>query len=171
MTVAEEGSFTKAALRLNISQPAVSQHVSELEKTTGVRLFERLHGEVRLSHQGYVFRQHAERILSAYRSASLLFSPQASAIVRIDASDEVYKYLQSAFDLFSQIHPEVEFIRSCGDDSELKFELKAAPKIMGGISATHNIISNLSLCVLPSDRFAETELCAILRGFLSDTIS
>ena len=41
MTVAKEGSFTKAAAKLNISQPAVSQHVSELEKTTGVKLFER----------------------------------------------------------------------------------------------------------------------------------
>ena len=49
ITVAAEGSFTKAASVLNISQPAVSQNVSELERVTGVRLFDRLPGKVKLT--------------------------------------------------------------------------------------------------------------------------
>ena len=38
MTVAAEGSFTKAAQALNISQPAVSQHIAELEKNGSITL-------------------------------------------------------------------------------------------------------------------------------------
>ena len=170
MTVAAEGSFTKAAQVLNISQPAVSQHISELEKYTGVKLFDRLHGEVRLTPQGQVFSRHSARILEAYRSASLLFSPMEPASVRVKASDEVYAYVEEALCLFSQMHPEVTLTRSDDQDCELQFRLVPAPKIMGGISATHNIISNMSLCLQPSDAFAETELCKSIRGFLADFI-
>ena len=42
MTVAQAGSFTKAASVLGISQPAVSQNVAELERLSGRKLFERL---------------------------------------------------------------------------------------------------------------------------------
>jgi DNA-binding transcriptional LysR family regulator len=171
MTVAQEKSFTKAANLLNISQPAVSQHISELEKMSGVKLFERLHGEVRLTTQGSVFLEHAARILQAYRSASSLFSPMSEALVRVKASDEVYACLQDAFATFSQMHPEVEFRRSEDTDSELSFVLKPAPKTMGGIYATHNIISTMYLFCKPSEAFAQTELFNRLRGFLSDTIS
>ena len=171
MTVAQEKSFTKAANLLNISQPAVSQHISELERMAGVKLFERLHGEIRLTEQGSVFREHAARILQAYKSASSLFSPMVPALVRVNASDEVFACLKDAFAMFSQMHSEVEFLRSDESDSELCFELKPAPKTMGGISATHNIISTMYLLCKPSEAFAQTELFSSLRGFLSDTIS
>ena len=49
MAVASEGSFTKAASVLGVSQPAVSQNVADLERMTGVKLFERLRGEVNLT--------------------------------------------------------------------------------------------------------------------------
>ena len=98
MAVAQEGSFTKAAAKLNISQPAVSQHISELEKTTGVKLFERLRGEVALTEQGRVFQIHAKRILDAYMSASSLFQPEQPAAITIKASDEVYLYIYKALE-------------------------------------------------------------------------
>ena len=46
MAVADEGSFTKAAARLGVTQPAVSQNIADLEKVTGQKLFERMRGEV-----------------------------------------------------------------------------------------------------------------------------
>ena len=46
MAVAEEGSFTKAAASLGVTQPAVSQNIADLEKVTGQKLFERMRGEV-----------------------------------------------------------------------------------------------------------------------------
>ena len=126
MAVAKEGSFTKAAAELNISQPAVSQHISELERTTGVKLFERLHGEIKLTQPGYVFQIHAKRILDAYSSASALFSPFQPTALRVKTSDEVYLYIYKALELFSQIHPEVHFHRSDVPDTELAFSLLPA---------------------------------------------
>lgn len=171
MAVAEEGSFTKAASVLSITQPAVSQNISELERTTGVRLFDRLRGEVRLTEQGRVFRTHVSRILEAYKSTSNLFSSVSETIVRVKASDELYEYVSRALDLFGNIHPEVKFVRSDDEDSELTFRFVKAPTIMGGIPATHNIISTMFLMCKPSEDFTQTELFDMLRGFMSDIIS
>ena len=41
VTVMQAGSMGKAAQRLNISQPAISRSIAELEQTFGVRLLER----------------------------------------------------------------------------------------------------------------------------------
>ncbi len=73
MTVAAERSFTKAASVLGISQPAVSQNISELEKVMDIRLFDRLRGEVAITPQGLVFQQHASRILSSYEDLNMVF--------------------------------------------------------------------------------------------------
>ena len=176
MTVAKEGSFTKAAARLNISQPAVSQHISELERITGVKLFERLRGEVVLTDQGRVFQIHAKRILDAYMSACSLFSPAESATVTIKASEEVYLYIYKALEQYMNIHPGVQVLRSDDDAADLRFILAPAPqfpqaqKNMGGISATHNMISLLYLYCQPSETFSQTALSESLRRYLSDSL-
>lgn len=171
ITVAEEGNFTKAASRLAISQPAVSQNISELERVTGVRLFERLRGEVKLTEAGCILKSHAMRILSAYTSASHLFSPMQPATVRVNASDEVYACLSDAFALFMAVHPVIQIVRSDAHECDLSFVLRPAPKAMGGISATHNVIASLYLFCQPSESFAGTELFESLKGFLADAIS
>lgn len=74
ITVAQEGSFTLAARKLHVSQPAVSQNISELEKTLGTVLFERLRGEVRLTDAGSLFKGYAEQILHWYGAAADAFS-------------------------------------------------------------------------------------------------
>lgn len=51
-TVADEGSMSMAAKKMHISQPSVSQAVSELEKYYGVKLFERLSQKIYLTKEG-----------------------------------------------------------------------------------------------------------------------
>ena len=170
MTVAKEGSFTKAAAELNISQPAVSQHISELERTTGTKLFERLHGEINLTEPGKIFQFRAKEILDAYSAAATLFSPFEPATVRIKVSEELYLYIYKVLEAFMNIHPEVQIVRSSDEDSELSFSLNPAPKIMGGISATHNVISYLTLSCQPSEAFSQTALFKSLRSFLADSL-
>lgn len=52
VAVAEAGSFTRAAFRLNISTPMVTLHVRRLEEHLGVRLFNRSTRRVDLTAEG-----------------------------------------------------------------------------------------------------------------------
>jgi len=62
LDVIERGSFTAAADRIGISQPAVSLQVRQLEKRLGLRLVERVGKTVRPTQAGLVLIEHARRI-------------------------------------------------------------------------------------------------------------
>lgn len=62
ITIAEEGSFSKAAKRLIISQPSLSQYVQKLEEDLGAQLFVRS-SPLRLTTEGRVYVEAAKRIL------------------------------------------------------------------------------------------------------------
>ena len=80
--VAALGSFTAAARALGISQPAVSQHIAELEKNVGGQLFERGRGSVRLTARGRLFLEHAEGILADYRRLDNEFRVPETTLLR-----------------------------------------------------------------------------------------
>ena len=61
--VAELGSFSQAAERLFLTQPAVSKRVAALESELGIRLFDRLDRQVRLTEAGRALLPHAYRLL------------------------------------------------------------------------------------------------------------
>jgi DNA-binding transcriptional LysR family regulator len=67
--VADRRSFTQAATLLNISQPAVSQHVARLEKELGFPLLERSPRHVRLTAAGEVFLRHVDSLLTGLDDA------------------------------------------------------------------------------------------------------
>ncbi|MEO0565215.1 MAG: LysR family transcriptional regulator [Chloroflexota bacterium] len=61
--VTEEGSFSAAAERMHLSQPAVSRHMQELEDTLGIRLFRRGRRGVTLTPGGEILREYTQKIL------------------------------------------------------------------------------------------------------------
>lgn len=64
MLVADLGSFSGAARRLGLTQPAVSFQVKSLEKELGADLIDRSHGRVVLTPAGRTAYSHAGRILA-----------------------------------------------------------------------------------------------------------
>jgi len=60
LAVVEEGSFSRAALRMHVSQPSLSQQIRALEKQVGGDLLERLPRSVRLTAAGKAFLPHAQ---------------------------------------------------------------------------------------------------------------
>lgn len=68
-SVAETGSFTRAAEREQIAQPSLSQQIIKLEEELGVRLFDRLGRTVRLTDPGQIFLPRARAILNELRAA------------------------------------------------------------------------------------------------------
>lgn len=63
LAVAEAGSFSRAADRLGISQPSVSQQMRDLEASLRVSLFQRKGKRISLTSSGLVFQEHARAVL------------------------------------------------------------------------------------------------------------
>ena len=63
VAVAEEGSFSKAAQRLRLSQPTISAHIVELEKRAGMALFTRTTRRVVLTREGAEMLAEARRLI------------------------------------------------------------------------------------------------------------
>ena len=78
--VVEEESFTLAAARLGISQPAVSQNIAELEKAVGRKLFLRNRYTVQLNADGVAFNEYASQIEYWYGALNAAFLPEIPAL-------------------------------------------------------------------------------------------
>jgi LysR family transcriptional regulator, cyn operon transcriptional activator len=63
LAVAEAGSFSRAADRLGISQPSVSQQMRDLEAGLRVSLFQRRGKRILLTSTGLIFQEHARTLL------------------------------------------------------------------------------------------------------------
>jgi DNA-binding transcriptional LysR family regulator len=68
--LAEQLHFTKAALLLNVAQPALSHQIKQLEAELGTQLVERTNRRVRLTAAGEVFLDRAMRILEQLDQAA-----------------------------------------------------------------------------------------------------
>ena len=71
IAVAEELHFSRAAERLHVSQPPLSQQIKQLEEEVQVRLFERSKRWVRLTSAGRLFLEHARQVLMEVDGAVL----------------------------------------------------------------------------------------------------
>ena len=69
VAVARAGSFRRAAERLHLSQPALSQHVAELERGLGARLFDRRGRQIALTEAGRILEDHAHRVFATLHGA------------------------------------------------------------------------------------------------------
>jgi LysR family transcriptional regulator, transcriptional activator of the cysJI operon len=84
--VAAEGSFSKAADRLLLSQPAVSQHIRDLENSLQATLFIRGSRGVRLTPAGEILLEHTRLILNKLAEAE-------SAISQLKKFENVSLYI------------------------------------------------------------------------------
>jgi LysR family nitrogen assimilation transcriptional regulator len=78
--IAEAGSLSKASERLHVAQPALSFHLSRLEREMGVVLMQRTNRGIVLTEHGVVFLKHATRILKEVTVTVTAFKSCTAAI-------------------------------------------------------------------------------------------
>lgn len=96
ITAARTLSFTRAAGQLDISQPAVSKHVAELEARYGLQLFTRRGSRLELTDAGRTLLDAAERLADDYRRLEYemsLCTGQTEGELRLGASTTIAQYL------------------------------------------------------------------------------
>ena len=82
VAVAEQGSVSRAAQNLSISQSSVTEAIKELESDLGVSLFERHPRGLAITQRGHQFLRHATKILADVSDARRSFSATRQAACR-----------------------------------------------------------------------------------------
>jgi DNA-binding transcriptional LysR family regulator len=111
-SVVQEGSITGAANVLNISQPAVSQSIRQLEEGLGVKLFLRAPKGIRLTAEGNTLYEYVrkgyETILLGEATLSRMLGLEQGEI-RIGASDMTLKFFLLPFlEEFHEKYPKIK---------------------------------------------------------------
>jgi len=75
VALAETGSFTAAARRLNLTQPTLSASISEIERQLGTSLIFREHRGIRLTDAGHQFFIKARSVEREFRAAETMLIP------------------------------------------------------------------------------------------------
>ncbi len=67
LSVVEHGSYTRAAEKLSLTQPAVSQHIRQLERELGIKIFNRVGNSIKPTSEGLLVIQYARRNIALYQ--------------------------------------------------------------------------------------------------------
>ena len=111
VAVAEEQHFSRAADRLGISQPPLTEHVQALERELGTSLFQRTTRSVTLTEDGQNFLPHARRILADIDRCGEVIRDarwQRMQTLRIGILHaHAYTFLPRLFSMWAQSHPDI----------------------------------------------------------------
>lgn len=114
VAVAEELHFGRAARRLNMSQPPLSQQIRRLEAVLGLRLFERTRRSVQLTKPGELLLAHAVPMLAALDDVAELVQAAArgeAGLLRVGYTAASASHLvPSIVRAFKRRHPAVELV-------------------------------------------------------------
>jgi DNA-binding transcriptional LysR family regulator len=174
VTVVEEGSFSKAALRVYRTQPAVSIAIRRLEEEIGAPLFERSQKTPVLTQAGELLYDYAKRILSL-RDQTVNVVAELKSLrrgrVRIGANESTSLYLLPHLILeYRALHPDVmvEIFRQSSErlsrevlDRNVDFALMAFEPVDGDLESFPVLRDELVLITHPEHYLAKLKSVAV----------
>ncbi|MCB2067309.1 MAG: LysR family transcriptional regulator [Erythrobacter sp.] len=125
LALVDEGSFTRAAQRLRVTQPTISAGVADLERQLGARLFERDKGGVHMTERGGAFLPQARDLEARFRQAEMFGEdrPAVSAQLRVGVIPTLPAAMLGGLARMLATDWDVEFVD--GTDYELRAALTA----------------------------------------------
>lgn len=125
-SVAELGSFTRAAVEFNCTQSAVSMQVRRLEQILGKILLVRNSRQVRLTESGRIVLTYAKRILRLNDQVlSEIGEPEVQGVVRLGIPDDYAAYfLPKVLSHFGSLYPRIRLEVLCGLSHDLLLQLR-----------------------------------------------
>jgi len=123
VAVAEQGNFTRAAERLRLAQPALSQQMKNLEAELGAPLFIRGRRATVLTHAGEVLLGHARALIADAQAARQAVADVAGlkrgrlALAAIPSISG--RWLPPILRRFRKAHPQIELILKEGSSDEI----------------------------------------------------
>ena len=113
VTVAREENITKAAEKLNITQPTLSRQLHQLEEEFGKKLFKRGNHDIKLTEDGYLLRKRAEEILDLVEKTESEMTSQDEDIsgdIYIGAGEtDAFRLIAKTVKEIQENHPDVRF--------------------------------------------------------------
>lgn len=110
--VAKKGSLSAAARELDVTPPAISKRLAQLEQRLGVRLLNRTTRRLSLTNEGEVYLENARRILADIEELERLVSSSRAApkgLLRVNATLGFGRtYIAPVVSAFAKRYPEVE---------------------------------------------------------------
>ena len=123
ITLAHEGSFSKAADTLNITQPSLSQYIKKIAKQIGLELFDRTNGDVRLTDAGRVYIDTGRKILDLEHRMENSFTDlstfKTGSLIIGAAPYRTASMLPTIAHSFQSIHPGMHLVVREGTTAEL----------------------------------------------------
>lgn len=124
ISVAENLNFSKAAGDLNISQPAVTRHIKELEERYGTNLFERKGNRVYLTKAGEKVYNTFKQIAQQYRELDFEIGQMHNSIsgeFKIGASSTISQYvIPKVIASFHKRYPKIQIFLMNGNSFEME---------------------------------------------------
>lgn len=112
LEVAKCGSFSKAAKRLYMTQPAVSQTINQLENELGIRLFTRTSRGVVLTNEGQILYEYVNSAINLINVGEMKLEESRSlmtGVLRIGVGDTISRYyLLHYLEMFHNNHPNIK---------------------------------------------------------------
>ena len=137
LAVARARSFRRAAEALHVSQPALSQHVRELEADLGASLFDRLGRSVHVTEAGRILEHHGIRLFATltdarHAIADLQGLERGTLTIGASTTPGIY-VLPRTLGVFTQRYPAIEVSLRLGNSEQIEALVRAGDLDLGVI--------------------------------------
>jgi DNA-binding transcriptional LysR family regulator len=159
LAVAEERSFSRAAVRLHRTQPAISQVIRKLEADIGETLFDRAARDGSLTAAGVLLRDYALRLLALRREAASALGELKSlesGRLQLAANEYTCIYLLPAIDRYRRAFPHIDVAVHRSLASHIPDELNLRTFELGMLSFRPDPVHFRSIAV-----YADTLACIV----------